>query len=102
MTIEDNLRYNKKLKGLESYQKYENYDAIEVSYTNAIPSDYDGTMGVPITFLDKYSPEQFDIIGMAEDNGKGYSGGIWDGKNPHCIIDGNKKFKRIFIRKKQQ
>lgn len=45
---------------------YDNYDAIEVSYTDAIPSDYDGMMGVPITFLDKYCPEQFDIVGMAK------------------------------------
>ncbi|OQX29508.1 MAG: modification methylase, partial [Spirochaeta sp. LUC14_002_19_P3] len=44
------------------YQKYDNYDAIEVPFTNAIPSDYDGVMGVPISFLDKYSSEQFEII----------------------------------------
>ena len=62
MTIADNIMYNKKLKGQE-YQKYDNYDAIEVGYTNAIPSDYCGIMGVPITFLDKYNPEQFEILG---------------------------------------
>lgn len=97
MTMSDNIKFNKKLKGQE-YQKYDNYDAIEVSFTDAIPSDYEGVMGVPISFLDKYSPEQFEIIGMAEDNGKGYSGGIWDGKNPHCVINGQNKFKRIFIK----
>ena len=48
----------------EEYPKYENFDAIEVSKTAEIPSDYDGTMGVPITFLDKYCPEQFRIIGL--------------------------------------
>ena len=50
----------------EDYPKYENYDAIEVSKTLDIPCDYDGVMGVPITFLDKYNPEQFEIIGMCE------------------------------------
>ena len=47
----------------EDYPKYDNYDAIEVGKTNDIPCDYDGIMGVPITFLDKYNPEQFEIIG---------------------------------------
>lgn len=46
----------------QGYKKYDNYDAIEVPFTDAIPSDYDGIMGVPITFLDKYNPEQFEII----------------------------------------
>lgn len=68
MSLEDNLRFNKKLikekdKGKEPYVEYDNYDAIEVPITNAIPSDYDGVMGVPITFIDKYNPEQFEIIG---------------------------------------
>ena len=60
----DNLRYSKhkEIKGKISYDKYDNYDAIEVPYTDAIPSDYDGVMGVPISFLNKYCPEQFDII----------------------------------------
>jgi len=66
MSMNDNLRFNKKLKDKKSYEKYENYDALEVSFTNAIPSDYGGIMGVPISFLDKYSPEQFDIVGMCE------------------------------------
>lgn len=53
------------------YPKYENYDAIDVSKTAEIPCDYDGKMGVPITFMDKYNPEQFEIIGIAEgDSGK--------------------------------
>ena len=63
MTMNDNLRFNKKLKGIESYDKYDNYDAIEVPFTDAIPGDFKGVMGVPITFLDKYNPEQFEIIG---------------------------------------
>lgn len=50
----------------ELYPHYDNYDAIEVSKTSDIPYDYDGVMGVPITFIDKYSPDQFEIIGMAK------------------------------------
>ena len=71
MTKADNLRYNKKLvkalAGATDYLKYETYDAIEVPYTDAIPSDYDGVMGVPITFLDRYNPEQFEILFNTED-----------------------------------
>lgn len=83
------------------YPKYDNYDVVEVSKVTDIPYDYDGVMGVPITFMDKYNPDQFEIIGMAEDNGKGYSGkeAKWDGKNPHCVVDGDNKYKRIFIKK---
>jgi len=67
MTMSDNIKFSshKNVKGQE-YKKYDNYDAIEVPYTDAIPSDYDGVMGVPITFLDKYNPEQFEIMGMCE------------------------------------
>lgn len=70
MTMSDNLKYSKhkEIKGKKSYDCYDNYDAIEVPFTDAIPSDYDGVMGVPISFLDKYSPEQFKIIGTS-DNG---------------------------------
>ena len=53
------------------YPKYANYDAIEVSKSSDIPEDWDGLMGVPDTFLDKYNPDQFEIIGIAEgDSGK--------------------------------
>lgn len=63
MTKADNIKYSKhkEIRG-QSYQKYDNYDAIEVPYTDAIPIDYDGIMGVPISFLDKYCPEQFEIL----------------------------------------
>lgn len=86
----------------EKYPKYDNYNAIEVSKLKDIPMDYDGVMGVPVTFMDKFNPEQFEIIGMAEDNGKGFSGAEaeWDGLNPHAIINGKAMYKRIFIRKK--
>jgi Adenine-specific methyltransferase EcoRI len=67
MNMADNRKFNSKvIKSETSYQKYDNYDAIEIPFTNAIPSDYDGVMGVPISFLDKYSPEQFEIVGMCE------------------------------------
>ena len=68
MTITDNLKYSKhkEIKGKESYDRYDNYDAIEVPFTDAIPSDYDGAMGVPISFLDKYSPDQFEILGITD------------------------------------
>jgi len=63
MTMNDNIKFSshKSIKG-KGYKKYDNYDAIEIPFTDAIPSDYDGVMGVPITFLDKYNPEQFEII----------------------------------------
>ena len=73
MTMADNLKFSshKDLRGRKEYQHYENYDAIEVPYTDAIPSDYEGKMGVPISFLDKYCPEQFEIIGQTQgDSGK--------------------------------
>ena len=64
MTMEDNLKFSKHKEIKEQgYPKYDNYDAIEVKYTDAIPSDYDEVMGVPITFLDKYNPDQFEILG---------------------------------------
>lgn len=68
MTEADNVRYSrhKEIRGA-GYAHYDNYDAIEVPYVDAIPSDYDGAMGVPITFLDKYCPEQFEIIGRGGD-----------------------------------
>lgn len=67
MTMADNLRYSKHKKIREfGYPAYDNYDAIEVGYTDAIPNDYAEAMGVPITFLDKYNPDQFEIIGMAK------------------------------------
>ena len=64
MTMADNIKFSKhkEVRG-KGYQKYDNYDAIEVPYTDAIPGDYDGVMGVPISFLDKYCPDQFDIVG---------------------------------------
>ena len=67
MSEADNIKFSKhkEVKG-NGYKKYENYDAIEVPYTDAIPSDFKGVMGVPISFLSKYNPEQFEILGMCE------------------------------------
>lgn len=66
MTMADNLKFNKKLKGQTEYYRYDNYDAIEIPFTEVIPSDYEGVMGVPISFLDKYCPEQFEIVGITK------------------------------------
>lgn len=66
MTMADNLNFNKKLAGKSAYDNYDNYDAIEVPFTETIPSDYDGVMGVPISFLDRYNPDQFEILGITD------------------------------------
>ena len=66
MTMAENIKFSKhkEVRGI-GYMHYINYDAIEVPFTDAIPEDYDGVMGVPISFLDKYCPEQFEIIGIS-------------------------------------
>jgi hypothetical protein len=117
MSMKDNMRYGKHKDICEvGYYHYENYDAIDVPYTDAIPNDYNGDMGVPITFLNKYCPEQFEIIGHAhgdagvalglkpyDRNLKKINKGLRDGdlyyfdKNGMPIIP----YSRIIIRKKQ-
>lgn len=64
MTMADNFKHSKHkdLRERKEYEHYDNFAAIDVPYTDAIPSDYDGVMGVPITFMDKYCPEQFEIV----------------------------------------
>lgn len=86
----------------ELYPKYANYDAIEVSITKNIPCDYYGVMGVPITYLEKHNPDQFEIIGATESEGKGLSNGLWDSKSgiAQPVVNGVKKYKRLFIRRK--
>ena len=106
-----NLEINKRHEELdlfkhytpEEYPKYDNYSAIEVSKTKEIPGDYKGVMGVPITFMDRYNPEQFEIIGATESEGKGFSNGLWDesSKVAQPIIDGKRVYKRIFIKNKK-
>lgn len=88
----------------EEYPHYDNYDAINVDKTADIPCDYDGVMGVPITYLDKHNPDQFEIIGATESEGKGFSFGLWDAssKVSQPMVNGKRVYKRIFIRKRKQ
>lgn len=109
-TMEHNLKFNKRLRkkfekdyGTIKYPRYDNYDAIEVPLTECIPFDYDGTMGVPITFLDKYNPAQFEIIGGTA-NGQVADeikiGGYSTYNNP--FIGVKKIYQRILIRPKKR
>lgn len=125
MTMADNIKYSKhkEIKGI-GYHHYDNYDAIEVPYADAIPSDYDGIMGVPVSFMDKYCPEQFEIVGTdspyyIDELGIGPMGEQWveayrkHGGTGHltanmhslCLYDHEgvpqSVYKRILIRKKQ-
>lgn len=86
----------------EEYPKYDNYDAINVDKAAEIPCDYNGAMGVPITFMQKYNPDQFEIIGCTESEGKGFSNGLWDedSKVAQPLVSGERKYKRIFIKRK--
>lgn len=121
-TMAHNLKYNNKLKkyheslGVNSYPVYDNYNALEVKYVECIPSDYDGVMGVPITYLDKYNPEQFEILGFMDrqDDVGGLKTKIYtrdDCSNYNDLnrcgaINSNGELKsvymRIFIRRKEQ
>ncbi len=93
MTWDNNVKFSRRkaVKGV-GYKKYDNYDAIEVPFTIAIPSDYPGVMGVPISFLDKYCPEQFEIIGLDR----------YVADNPNYgkrfTIEGKEKYARVLIR----
>lgn len=97
MTMDDNLRFNKRIMGNpNSYKTYDNYDAIEVPITAGIPSDYEGVMGVPISFLDKYCPDRFEIINFKYGD---------DGKHlRYTLDDGTSKtpYVRILIQHKTQ
>lgn len=99
MTMKENLKFNIKLKSKKKYEQYDNYKAIEVPFTNAIPSDYPGCMGVPISFLDKYNPDQFEICGCSYSYGDpvGYRK---KGKGYSVTVNGKNLFKRIFIKHK--
>ena len=82
------------------YPTYDNYDAINVDKVVDIPMDYDGVMGVPITYLDKYCPEQFEIVGATESEGKGFSAGLWTGGVAQATVAGHKVYKRLFIKRR--
>ena len=103
MTMAENLKYSKhkEIKDKKEYSKYDNYDAIEVPFTNAIPSDYKGVMGVPITFLDKYNPEQFEILGNSNVRGEREHLMTNVKSATDCTyINGKAQFARILIKKK--
>jgi hypothetical protein len=112
MSMAENRKFNKKLQGKSAYERFDNYDAIEVPFTDAIPNDYDGTMGVPISFLDKHSPEQFEIIWQASGNTRastpqkvleqmGYSPHP-DDRGGCAILAGRRTYDRIFIRRRSK
>ncbi len=129
-TMAHNLKFNKKLQkklsetyGVSDYPRYDNYDAIEIPFSECIPSDYDGVMGVPRTFLCKYNPEQFEIVGRdgdiewAESSGPFFTppdeqtrqkykkmNSTWRVQNSYVVKDGIPQtiYARIFIRRKEQ
>ena len=88
----------------EAYPKYDNYDAIEVSKTADIPCDWQGAIGVPITFMSQYNPDQFEIVGATESEGVGFSAGLWcsESETAQPLIGGIRKYKRIFIRRRAE
>lgn len=100
MTMADNLKYSKhkEIKDSKSYSKYDNYEAIEVPFTDAIPSDYEGVMGVPVSFLDKYNPDQFELLGSNRGIDQDPNGVYGRGS----FINGKETFKRVFIRHKKK
>jgi hypothetical protein len=102
MTGAENIKFSRheSIKDV-GYRNYDNYDAIEVPRTEAIPSDYEGVMGVPISFLSKYNPDQFEIVGLAAGNIRGLAGiPTLTGKDgPY--IDGKLRYGRVLIRHKK-
>ncbi len=91
---EDLILYKKYYGNEEDYPKYDDYDVINVNKVSDIPVDYRGAMGVPITFLDKYNPEQFEILGIA-------NSARWIGFECYTLIDGKKIYNRIIIKNKK-
>ena len=89
----------------DEYPKYDNYNAINVNKTEHIPVDYGGEMGVPITFLDKHNPEQFDIVGFDYEIKQGLLPELvdknWVGKLDRGYINGKRIYARIIIRNKR-
>jgi len=89
---------HKEVKGI-GYRRYANFDAIEVPFTDSIPSDHKGVMGVPISFLDKYNPEQFELIGMSA-NGLMPAGLLVSDQEKYDrpYLAGRRMYVRLFIR----
>ena len=108
MSMADNLKFSKhkQIRDKTSYDKYDNYDAIEVPFTDAIPSDFDGVMGVPISFLDKYSPEQFEILGSDYNIKEGLLPELvnldWKGKMDRGYVNNKRIYSRILIRHRRE
>jgi hypothetical protein len=100
MSQSENLRFSRDAGIRDSgYQTYDNYDAIEVPRTEAIPSDYQGVMGVPISFLSKYNPEQFEIVGCSYEYGRP---SFWPSNTKMSpTVNGSNIYKRLFIRHKK-
>jgi len=103
MTTVENLKFSRNLRGKAAYERYANYDAIEVPTYKEIPSDYDGPMGVPITFLDKYNPDQFEIMGSSRIFGTPMSeiaekGSYLQGGPRFYIANGDGTFRRMYDR----
>ena len=110
MTMAENFKHSKhkEIRGKKEYEPYVNFEGIEVPYTDAIPSDYEGAMGVPISFLDKYCPDQFEILGIGlelanMDIIKEKLGKLNGGPRLYVERDGElvRLYERILIRKKQ-
>jgi len=99
MTMADNLKFSKhkEIKGKANYDKYDNYNAIDVPYTDSIPSDYDGVMGVPISFLNKYCSDQFEILGSNRGVDQDPNGVYGKGS----LINGVETYKRLFIKHRE-
>ena len=106
-TMKENLKFSKhkEIKGKKAYDKYDNYDAIEVPFTDSIPSDYKGVMGVPISFLDKFNPDQFEILGSDYNIKEGLLPELvnskWRGKLDRGYVNNQRLFTRIFIKHKR-
>jgi hypothetical protein len=103
MTIAEHLKFSKSLRGKRAYDKYANYDAIEVPTYKEIPSDYEGAMGVPVTFLDKHNPEQFEILGSSRTLGVPMSrvakkGTYQQGGPRFYIANGDGTYRRMYDR----
>lgn len=111
MSMADNIKFSKHkdVRGV-GYKPYDNFNAIDVPHTDAIPGDFDGMMGVPITFLNKYNPEQFEIIGSLNNGAHGNELGatktetemtdgkviMWNGP----VVERQPRYKRIIIKRK--
>lgn len=96
-TVRDRIPLTKSYSPAE-YSKYQNYNAIEVSKTADIPMRWDGAMGVPVSFIQKHNPEQFTILGCDETCGRGMSGDLWLGGSTEPVVDGVRKYSRIFVK----